>query len=195
MALNISQLCKQKLDPNKRYFLDANVWIFTLGAILAPTDRETVYIEFVDDLLSGDFQIWTHSLVFSEVFNALLRNSFSDFKRQLLLIESNPNERKKIENYLLKKHFRGTPEYNSTLGRIKSDIQSYVPKLSFLDKSYDLDFGYITKNYPTNSDFNDYLYYEMSLDHSLTIVTDDGDFNFSDVEIYTENQWLLKNFR
>lgn len=195
MSFNISQLSKQKLDPKKQYFLDSNVWIFALGAILSPNQKESIYIDFVDELLSSKFQIWTHSLVFSEVFNALIRNSFDDFKRQLLATESNPQARKKIENMVIKKDFRGTNQYNSTITRIKSDIQSYVLGLNFLDKSYDLDFSYITKNYPSNSDFNDYMYYEMALDHSLTIVTDDGDFNFSDVEIITENQWLLKNSR
>jgi hypothetical protein len=195
MSLNICQLSKQKLDSNKQYFPDANIWIFTLGAILSPNPKESVYIDFVEDLLSNKSQIWTHSLVFSEVFNALIRNSFDDFKRQLLTKESKPELRKKIESMVLKKDFRGTKEYNSTIERVKSDIQSYVPMLNFLDKSYDLDFGYITKNYPSNSDFNDYMYYEMAIDHSLTIVTDDGDFNFSGIEIFTENQWLLKNYR
>jgi len=195
MALNISQLSKQKLDNKKQYFLDANIWIFALGAILSPNKKESVYIEFVDNLLVGDFKIWTHSLVFSEVFNALIRNSFDDYKNELLANEHRPAERLRIQNLLLKRDFRGTSEYYSALERIKSDIQSYVPNLEFLDKLYDLDFGYLTKNYSSDSDFNDYLYYEMSLDHSLTIITDDGDFNFSEVEILTENHWLLKNSR
>ncbi|WP_339757519.1 hypothetical protein [Algoriphagus aquimarinus] len=193
MAFNISQLSKEKLDDKKQYFLDANIWIFTLGAILSPNKKESIYIEFVDSLLVGGFKIWSHSLVFSEVFNALIRNSFDDYKNQLLANESRSAERQRIQSLVLKKDFRGTSEYNSAMERIKSDVQSYVPNLEFLDKLYDLDFGYLTKNYSSNSDFNDYLYYEMSLDHSLTIITDDGDFNFSDVEILTENSWLLKN--
>jgi hypothetical protein len=33
----------------------------------------------------------------------------------------------------------------------------------------------------------------MALDLGLTVVTDDGDFNFSDIEILTENSWLIRN--
>lgn len=195
MALNISQLSRKKLDSKKQYFLDSNVWIFALGAILSPNKKESVYIEFVDNLLVSDFKIWTHSLVFSEVCNALIRNSFDDYKNELLAHENRSIERDKINKLGLKKDFRGSSEYNSTLERIRSDIQSYIPNLMFLDKLFDIDFGYLIKNYPSNSDFNDYLYYEMALEHSLTIITDDGDFNYSDVEIFTENHWLLKNSR
>lgn len=195
MALNISQLSVQELDAKKKYFLDANVWIFALGAILAPNKKESVYINFVDSLLLGDHKIWTHSLVFSEVLNALIRNSFDDYKNELLAKESNPSQRDKISKLSLKKDFRNTPQYYNTLERVKSDIQSYITNLEFLDKTYDIDFEYLVKNYPSNSDFNDYVYYEMSMDNKLTVVTDDGDFNFSDLEIYTENRWLLENSR
>ncbi|WBL42305.1 hypothetical protein PBT90_16335 [Algoriphagus halophytocola] len=195
MALNISQLSNQKLDPKKQYFLDANVWIFSLGAIFSPNKKESVYINFVDKLLAGGHKIWTHSLVFSEVLNALIRNSFDDYKNELLARESDSSERDKILKLSLKKNFRNTTQYYNTLERVKSDIESYIPNLVFLDKLYDFNFEYLSKNYPSNSDFNDYIYYEMSLDHSLTIITDDGDFDFSDIEIFTENQWLLKNSR
>lgn len=193
MSLNISKLSNHPLDGRKRYFLDANVWVFTLGAIFNPTPRETAYLSFSENLLQNEVKIQAHTLVFSEVFNALLRNAFDDFKRQLKAKASNDSERKKIEEYSLKKHFRGTPEYQTTLERIKSDVQAYIPCLEFLDRSYDLDFEYISKSLNASSDFNDYLYYEMALDLGLTIVTDDGDFNFSGIEILTENPWLLKN--
>jgi len=191
MPFNISKLSDQTLSKEKCYFLDANVWVFTLGAISSPNKKELIYIDFAENLLLNEFQIWSHSLVFSEVFNALIRNSFSDFKNQLLTKETNPRER--IGKFTVKRDFRGTPEYHSAFERIKSDVQAYVPNLEFLDKAYDLDFKYISQNYPSNSDFNDYLYYEMAIDKNLTLVTDDGDFSFSDVEILTENQFLLKN--
>ncbi|WP_439473678.1 hypothetical protein [Algoriphagus formosus] len=181
------------MDGSRKYFLDSNVWIFTLGAIVNPKPRETAYLSFAENLLQHGIKIQTHTLVFSEVFNALLRNAFDDFKSQLKAKALDEAERKKIEAYSLKKHFRGTKEYQIALERIKSDVQAYIPSLEFLDKSYDLDFEYISKSLTTSSDFNDYLYYEMALDLGLTIVTDDGDFNFSDIEILTENHWLLKH--
>ena len=150
-------------------------------------------MSFAENLLQNEIKIPTHTLIFSEVFNALLRNAFEDFKSQLKANTLDEVERKKIDGYNLKKHFRGTQEYQTTLERIKSDIQAYIPSLEFLDKSYDLDFEYISKSLTTSSDFNDYLYYEMALDLGLTIVTDDGDFNFSGIEILTESYWLLKN--
>ncbi|TDQ16897.1 PIN domain-containing protein [Algoriphagus boseongensis] len=193
MSLRISRLSNHKLDGSRKYFLDSNVWIFTLGAIVNPNPRETAYLSFAENLLQHEIKIQTHTLVFSEVFNALLRNAFDDFKSQLKANALDEAARKKIEGYSLKKHFRGTTEYQTALERIKSDVQAYIPSLEFLDKSYDLDFEYISKSLTASSDFNDYLYYEMALDLGLTIVTDDGDFNFSGIEILTENHWSLKN--
>lgn len=193
MALNIAKLSDHKLDSSKKYFLDANVWVFTLGAIVNPSPKETAYLSFAENLLQNQVKIQTHTLVFSEVFNAVMRNAFDDFKSQLKAKALDDAERKKIEGFSLKKHFRGTTEYQTALERIKSDVQAYIPSLEFLDKSYDLDFEYISKSLTTSSDFNDYLYYEMALDLGLTIITDDGDFNFSGIEILTENPWLLKN--
>lgn len=187
MSLRISKLSNHKLDGSRKYFLDANVWIFALGNPPSPKTPGEEYIQFIDTLLESETQIYSHSILISEVFNALMRINFQDY----LKTEQYRTGKKPLIDF--KRDFRGKVEYLNALNRFKSDIQAYLPNIKLIDNQLNFDPEYLVKNIPSTSDFNDYLFYEMALDQKLTIVTDDGDFNFSDIEILTENNWLLKN--
>ncbi|OOG76496.1 PIN domain-containing protein [Algoriphagus sp. A40] len=187
MPTGIFRLTKETASSEKRYFLDANVWIFALGNPPSPNTKGQEYIDFLDSLLGSKMKIYSHTILISEVFNALMRITFKDFTKSEELRTG-----KKL-NLDFKKDFRHTKEYLQAFTRFQSDIEAYLPFIHIIDKEYDYEMSYLIKNLPPNSDFNDYLYYEMAVDLGLTIVTDDGDFNYSGVEILTENNTLLKN--
>ena len=187
MSVSISRLSDHRLDKEKKYFLDANVWIFALGNPPSPKTPGEEYIKFLDTLLESGIEIYAHSILISEIFNALMRINFQDYLKS----EHHRTGKKPILDF--KKDFRGRSEYLDALSRFKSDIQAYSSNIQLIDNQLDFDPDYLIKNIPSSSDFNDYLFYEMALDQNLTIVTDDGDFNFSGIEILTQNPWLLKN--
>jgi predicted nucleic acid-binding protein len=189
MSLNISKLSDHPLDGGRKYFLDANVWIFALGNPPSPNTPGEDYIKFLDRLIESGTPIYSHTILISEVFNALMRINFQDY---LNAGQYRTGKRPKLD---FKRDFRGKAEYLNALSRFKSDIQAYLPSIQLIDKEIEFELGYLTKNIPTSSDFNDYLFYEMALAQNLTVVTDDGDFNFSDIEILTQNNWLIKNSR
>lgn len=187
MSFRIAKLSDHKLDTERKYFLDANVWIFALGSPPSLNTPGEEYIRFLDRLLESGAQVYSHSILISEVFNALMRINFQDY----LKAEQYRTGKKPALDF--KRDFRGKGEYLNALSRFKSDIQAYLPNIQLIDSQLNFELEYLVKNIPTSSDFNDYLFYEMALDQKLTIVTDDGDFNFSDIEILTENSWLIRN--
>lgn len=176
------------LSSEKKYFLDANVWIFALGNPPGSNSNFQAYLDFLDKLLENKFKIFSHTILISEVFNALMRISFEEFKN---VEQIRTGTKPKLD---FKRDFRGSNEYNLAFERFQSDINAYLPCIHILDTEYDFDLNYLIKNLPVSSDFNDYLYYEMALDLNLTIVTDDRDFNYTGIEILTENRALLKGF-
>lgn len=192
MASLIERLSNHTIDPDRKYFLDANVWIFGLGGIFNPTLQEKTYIDFLGELKIRDQKIYSHSLIFSEVFNALMRNGFDNYKENIRHDPKRKLSDQQISNLKFKKDFRGSEAYQEIFDQYKSDISIFIESISFLDKEFDFDFKYLTSSIVSNSDFNDYFYYEMALDLGLTIVTDDGDFNYDGISILTENSWLLK---
>lgn len=191
MAGGIQQLSIHQIDSSKNYFLDSNIWIFALGNIANPNRRESIYIEFIGKLLDKELTIYSHSIVISEVFNAISRINFKNYKNNLPFDPNNRLSSTQIEKLDFKKDYRGTEDYLYNLGLFKSEFEVYANNIKLIDKDLDLDIGYLVKNVDGTSDFNDYLYYEMAIDLGLTIVTDDGDFDYQEIEILTENQSLL----
>jgi predicted nucleic acid-binding protein len=186
MPSGIFRLTKEKASSGKHYFLDANVWIFALGNP-SSNSKGQEYIDFLDSLLEKEFKIYSHTILISEVFNALMRINFKDF------VHTEELRIGKSQKLDFKRDFRQTEEYFQAFSRFQSDIEAYIPFLQMLDKEYNYEMSYLIKNLPPNSDFNDYLYYEMALDLGLTIVTDDSDFNYGGIEILTENPKLLRS--
>lgn len=151
MALNIAKLSDHKLDDQKMYFLDANVWIFSLGNPPSPNTPGEEYIKFLDRLLESGAPIYSHSILISEVFNALMRINFQDY----LKAEQYRTGNRPVLDF--KKDYRGKPEYLNALSRFKSDIQAYLPNIQLIDNQLNFDPDYLVKNIPNTSDFNDYL--------------------------------------
>ncbi|MBN3583368.1 PIN domain-containing protein [Algoriphagus aestuarii] len=186
MPVGISRLTEEIPSPDKKYFLDANVWIFALGNPSSNSNGQE-YIDFLDNLLANEMEIYSHTILISEVFNALMRITFKDFVR---IKEYQAGKSLHLD---FKKDFRQTEEYLQAFKRFQSDIEAYLPFIRIIDKEYEYEMSYLIKNLPPTSDFNDYLYYEMAVDLGLVIVTDDKDFNYDGIEILTENRALLNN--
>lgn len=193
MAFKFKRVSAEKIDPKKKYFIDANVWMLRLKAPFDVKRHEQAYLDFIDSILSDDkLRIYTHSLVISEVINAYLRVSFDDFKKSLPYDPANTLTKEEIDSLSYKLDYRNTSHYDFALQTLKTDFKAYESFLYFLDNEYKVDAPYLINNIPPCSDFNDYFYYEMAVDFGLTIVTNDGDFIYHDVEILTENQKLLR---
>lgn len=192
MPTKTHQLSQHILNPDKKYFLDANIWINYLSNPNNPTRKEQTYINFFEGLINKQIQIYSHSLVISEVMNAMLRIAFKAYKKNLKIGSNKTLTNYQIDNLDYKKSYRNTDDFKRHFSQIKSDIEAYSPYVILLDSDFSPNLELLMENIPSSSDFNDYFYHEMGLLLGLTIVTDDGDFSYPDIEILTENKALLR---
>ena len=190
--MSVSRLSRHRPSSDRKYFIDANVWLLKLESPFELKNNERLYIDFVDEIISSEFSIYTHSLITSEIFNAFMRISFRRYKDSLKHDYQETRSEREIDNLDFKKHYRGTDDYSLNLELFKDEFKSYSDYLHFLDKEAEVDGKYLVGNIPGTGDFNDFFYYELALEQGLTIITHDGDFNFPDIEILTENPNLLR---
>lgn len=197
MAYDIKNIENAIPESNKQYFFDANVWLIILKPSIDLKPYEKNYVTFADKLFdwqeANPPKVVINSLVISEVINAYLRNQFDVWKAEIIrkTPENNLKEAKELQ---FKKDFRITHEYEQALKECKNDLLAYKEFCINIDNLKEPDdLWRIIKETPSNSDFNDYFYYEMALDFKFSIVTNDGDFLFSGVEILSANNKLLKH--
>lgn len=184
MIFSIKSIYQLPPEEGKTYLFDANVWKYILLAPQNPASYEKVYIDFFDAVINlatnskckKKPSIHVNGLVLSEVYNALMKTYFEAFNR--------------ISTPVTFKEYRKTSDYNAHRISIKSDIQAYKP---YLDLSADLIHqpDIILGEMPAFSDYNDHYYYKIALTKGFSIVTNDGDFRYPNIEIITYNNNLL----
>lgn len=189
---NIEQLSLHSLESTKKYFLDANIWITYLINPQNPRSNELVYMRFFEKLIENQLPIYSHSLIISEVINAMLRIAFKSYKDNLRFDPSNRLSKSQIQELDFKKDYRITSDYNYHLRNVKGDLGAYLPYVEVLDDKFKPDMDDLVGNLPENADFNDFFYYRMAKANRLTIVTDDGDFVFKNIDILSENGFLFR---
>lgn len=184
MSFSIKSIYQLPPEEGKTYLFDANVWKYILLAPQNPAPHEKAYIDFFDAVINLAANprcrkkpaIHVNGLILSEVYNALMKTYFEAFN--------------KISDQVSFKEYRRTNDYNANLISIKSDLQAYK---SYLDLSADLVHqpDIILSEMPAFSDFNDHYYYKIAIAKDFSVVTNDGDFMYPNVEIITYNRNLL----
>ncbi len=184
MSFSIKSIYQLPPEENKTYLFDANVWKYILLAPQNPASYEKAYIDFFDAVINLAANpkckrkplIHVNGLILSEVYNALMKTYCEAFN--------------KISASVTYKNYRKTSDYNANLVSIKSDLQAYK---SYLDLSTDLFHqpDMILSEMPAFSDYNDHYYYKIALSNGFSVVTNDGDFKYPNVEIITYNKNLL----
>lgn len=186
------------------YFLDSNTWIWYLmaeqfGDEILKKDWQKYYVEFVrGTVLLNSYKdkktlkgvkhqpkIVMTSLLLSEVLNAYLRLLMKEH------IDNLPTEKEK-KDYTFKK-FRDTLTYKEQHRAIIDVFQGMSPFLHFIDDEFNaLKPLELLINLSDKYDFNDFYYYNLLKNKHITVVTDDGDFDFEDIEIVTYRYDLIK---
>ena len=208
MAYNIHNIKNFTVMDREIYFLDSNVWIWYLmaeqfGDDILKKDKEKwkkqkYYVEFVRSIVTLNaytdkkaIKTLTHqpkivltSLLISELINRYLRLSMEDHIDSL--------ETAKERNEYTFKKFRDTLYYQEQHRYIISVFQEMSHLLHFIDDEFNaLKPLELLANLTDKYDFNDFYYYNLLKNKNITIVTDDGDFKFEDMEIVTYRYDLI----
>lgn len=159
---------------------DANVWLFIYSPQYRPTDqRAMLYSAAYKRILEVGCRIFLDALVLSEFVNVLARLAF----------RSLPPEHKP-QDY---KVFRRSPAFKPVAKSIANACRRIVRASTRIESGFaSIDVDALLARYEGGkADFNDHILAELCRHHSLTLVTDDGDFRAGGLRIVTANKRLL----
>jgi hypothetical protein len=188
---NISELKTARIN-SVQYFIDANVWIYSLQGFDDLQRWQQRYFDFFYDIVESkripEPKIILTSLLLSEIINTYLKQiAIPDYKLLMGIPFS--------QEFKFKTDYRPTAHYEESFARIMDDIFSFRSSILFIDDKDIANENTLLKNNIGIFDYNDYLYYclckELNKKHKVIIVTNDGDFKVNDIEIITSNRELL----
>ncbi len=189
---NIIPLRRATVEPVK-YFVDANIWIYSLQKFEDLEPWEDNYYQFFFDIIDSTQtpkpKVLLSTLLLSEIINTYLRKfAIPEYK----LFNNIPTAT--IIDF--KRDYRPTQHYKDSYEKMMDDISSLHASIQFIDDRSIASNQYILLNKVIGTfDYNDYLYYSLCVEFNkserLIMVTNDGDFQVNDFEIITSNRTLL----
>lgn len=172
------------------YLLDANVWINYLEMKDGTGNHYDKYAHFLDKIIEqngGEGEVFPKiaicSLLFSEILN-----------RYVVRMGMQKNFGNDIKDKKFKDDYRSTAHYKKRLKSFINTFKDYESSLKWIDDKFLVNdfFDRIEDFTKGEYDFNDHFYYLLAKENKIPIVTTDGDFSYTDVDIITLNSELLK---
>lgn len=184
MGYDITYLEYHRLK-DKKYFLDANVWIFMIDP--PPTGEGEMYENFFLKLKKFEKKIVFPLQLFSEVINRYLRICCTDF---YFSTHDSKNKDEKNDQKFYKHKYRKSEQFLEDFERIENNFTRLIKYYEIVSDHHirETYFPSIDKlfAYPkVDVDFSDYYYYLLAKNNNYVLVTHDSDFFLEDVEIVT----------
>ena len=193
MSFNNIIKLKRATIESANYFVDANVWIYSLQSFGSLTNWEEEYYQFFFDIIDSSLdpkpKILMPTLLLSEIINTYLRKvAMPDYK-----IEQGISSGTMID---FKIDYRPTTHYKDSYEKMMDDIYNLGESVKYIDDSLISTNESILLNNPNDTfDFNDYFYYnlckELNKSEKTVLLTNDSDFIINDLELITNNRSLL----
>lgn len=189
---NIKNLKKSSVT-SANYFVDANVWIYSLQNFDDLEHWENTYYQFFYDIIDSTLEpqpkLLLPTILLSEIINTFLRK----FAIPEYRLENGIPDHEAVD---FKKGYRPTQHYKDSYEKIIDDIHGLHSSIKFIDDSCITNNPSILLNKSLGLfDYNDHLYYsfckELSRNEKVIMLTNDSDFQVSDIEIITLNKTLL----
>lgn len=171
-----------KPSNENKFFFDANIWLFIYGPVGNHNNCQVNnYSKLFYKLQSQRCDIYTNSVVISEYTNRFARMEFIHHQEDLGL-----------ENYEFKK-FRDSEDFQDIALEIAANIRKIVRFSKICNHEIDDNALFeVADNFESGKhDFNDLIITEICRDKNLILVTDDGDFKSSNIELVTANEKML----
>jgi predicted nucleic acid-binding protein len=171
---------------NKNIFLDTNIWIY-LFCPLGHSKEFIVrkYSRAFNRLIHSDNKLYIDVMILSEFINRYLRLAFHVY------MENNNIE----SGFDFKKDYKQTDDFKENIQLIVSTIKNKIlPKVSVAN------FNYGNKNIEElidnlkdkMTDFNDLHFEKLCKTKGFILLTDDGDYSDSSLDIISGNPKILQ---
>lgn len=180
MGSHTLDIRQYRFHEHDRLLLDANIWLFVYGPSPKQTERTRVYSAALRDMIASHSAIVLDVLVLSEFINRFARIEYGQLPPGL-----------KPKDF---KRFRNSPAFKPIAKDITVTVRNIMRIASRRASGFesaDID-ALLTAYELGSSDFNDLMLAELCKAQSLAFVTDDADFQGSDISILTANQRLLR---
>lgn len=179
VVTNIKHIVDYSPSEGDMIFFDANIWLTIYG----PSPQHwaiTPCSSLFKELIKNKIDIYTNSLIISEIVNSWVRIEFNQ-QRKLVF---DPKEFKM---------FRETQKFKDIVEDISINIQNILRLSKRFDSGLEsIDMEVIISKYASGTyDFNDLVFGEICKANNFILVTNDRDFCKTDVNILTANKYML----
>lgn len=169
-----------RFTEKKPLLLDANILLSVYGPNANRESYTYIYSDALARMRASKSQIFIDALVLSEFVNRFARWAFDQLPPEL-----KPSEFK---------YFRKSDEFKKVSQEIADNTRRIIDYVTWCDSEFgSIDMNMLIKEYEMgDSDFNDLVIAHLCKEKELILVTHDGDFQASDIEILTANRRLLR---
>jgi len=180
VVTNIKCIGDYSPSDGDKLFFDANIWL----AIYGPSPKHWAQppcSSLFYELIKNNIDIYTNSLIISEVVNSWAR---LEFNQQRIALDFELNKFKK---------FRESPRFLDVAEEISININKILRWSKRFDSSLEsIDMEIIISKYGSGTyDFNDLVFGEICKANDFILVTNDRDFCTTDVNILTANKYMF----
>jgi len=169
---------------DKKIFFDANIWIFIFCEIASSKSYlVNIYSTAFRNLLRAGNPIYIDFAVISEFVNRYLRISFSNYKAK-----------NNLDEFEYKKDYRKTDDFKEAWGNVCNIVKNRILlKANTINFKYDKSsFEKLLNSSNLDIDFNDNHIMNLCRTNNMYLLTHDGDFKNTDINIITENKYYWK---
>jgi len=169
----------------KKIFLDTNIWIYLFGSF-SDSQKSIVkkYSRAFKYLTQSNNKLYTDVTVISEFINRYQRHKFGIYK-------VNKN---KMRNFDFKRDYKKTSDFKEHLRLVSSIVENKILKWTFTANfNYENnDIRELINNFEEKAiDFNDLHIEKLCKMKNLILLTHDGDYSDSSIDIISCNPKLL----
>ena len=180
---HVHRIDQYHFKKSDKLLLDANVWLFLHSPHYRPSDPRTrIYSSAWKRILDAHSLIYIDAIVLSEFVNTLARYAFHTLPK---------HQKEPMANF---KSFRKSSKFRPVAKNIAAACQKVLGFCTRIESHFvSLDIDVLLGQYEIGaSDLNDLLLANLCKSRNLTLVTDDGDFRRSGLEVLTANNRLLR---
>ncbi len=180
MAGTAFRIDRHTFDAGDQLLFDTNVWLFIYGSqYRTPDKRAKLYSAAYKRIREVKCRIFIDAIILSEFVNVLSRLTYNSLPAA-----------KKPQDF---KTFRRSAAFKTVAEGISDACSRIVKSCTRIESGFSsIDVDALLDRYKEGkSDFNDQILTHLCKRQGFTLVTDDGDFRVSDLQILTANRRLL----
>ncbi len=179
--MTISNVEHYTFSSTDALFFDTNIWLSIYGPVPYLRKRSQKYSSCMRDVLVAGAKINIDSMIISEFINRFSKIEFDRFSGKFS---------GKYNSY---KAFRNSKDFKPTAEEISIAVGKILKNCTKCEIEFSvIDMGDLMNEFANGGvDFNDQMLAELCAKQGFTLVTDDGDFKCSQIEILTANPRLL----